>query len=167
MRLLKMSEDLESKAFQLLLEAQTCKQFCLWILAIGRRSAYWILEKVLGADFDDHARVGERRVAVAGRHTIDHTTARIATRRDDMSAWTHTERIHATTLHLRYKRIRGIANQLDEFGRWVVVHQAIDKCLRMFDTHTHSETLIREGDTAIEKHLVGVVGGVADGEDGA
>ena len=158
---------LKSQALKLLLETQTSERVCLWILAIRRRSAYWILEEILRTNLDDHARIGERRVAMAGRHTIDHTTTSIATRRHNMSTRTHTKRIHTTTLHLRHKRVRGVANQLNQFRRRVVVHQSINQRLWVLRTHTHSETLCRKSHTVVMQHLVSVVGGVANGEDGA
>ena len=84
-----------------------------------------------------------------------------------MSAWAHTEGINTATLHLSDQRIRSIAYQTDEFGRWIVVHQFIDQCLWVLRAHTHCETFRCQGNTVGMQHVVGIVGGVTDGEDDA
>ena len=84
-----------------------------------------------------------------------------------MSAWAHTEGINTATLHLRHQRIRSIAYQTNEFGRWIVVHQFIDQRLWVLRAHAHSETFCSQGNTVGMQHVVGVVGGVTDGEDDA
>ena len=104
---------------------------------------------------------------MAGRHAIDHATIQCTARRDDMSTWTHAEGIYTAPLHLRYQRIRSIAHQTNQFGRWVVVHQFIDQRLWVLRAYAHRETFGSQSNTVGMKHVVGVVGGVTDGEDNA
>ncbi len=102
---------------------------------------------------------------MAGRHTIDYTTSGTTARWDDVSARAHTERIHTPSLYLRDQRIGRIAHQPDNLRRRVVIHQAIDKGLRVLHTHTHSKAFWLQQHTLGHQHTVGVVSGVPNSKN--
>ena len=115
---------------------------------------------ILGMDFNDHTAIAPARATIGWRHSVDYYLTGTCGSRNDETARTHTETVHATTIYLSNKTVLGCREVFAPTLRIVILY-LVDKMRGVFESHANSNSFRLYIDIGRLQVTIDITGGMA------